>query len=112
MKSKEQSKMYYLNNKEKSLSTKMKYYKQCRDAWIKIIKEKHMDFCSHCGFSIFSALDFHHVDPKEKENCISRLMAQKPTLERIKELDKCVTLCANCHRIEHEKIRSIETTTR
>lgn len=57
--------------------------------------------CSHCN-SIFhpAVYDFHHVDPTTKEIGTGQLM--NATEERLnKELDKCILLCANCHRIEH-----------
>lgn len=44
--------------------------------------------------------DFHHLDPKEKEGTLGTLLHR--TFENcIVELDKCVLLCANCHRIRH-----------
>ncbi len=42
--------------------------------------------------------DFHHLDPKIKDSGIARIMGR--TWEKIvPELNKCVLLCANCHRI-------------
>ena len=59
--------------------------------------------CTHCG-GIFppAVYDFHHIDPNEKEVAISKIMSH--SWESIKiELNKCILLCANCHRIEHNK---------
>ena len=56
----------------------------------------------------FSALDFHHIDPTTKETTVHKLLnTGTPTPEKIvamrHEIDKCVVLCSNCHRIEHSK---------
>jgi len=42
---------------------------------------------------------FHHIDPTTKTDDPGHLMRQKPSKRLIKELDKCVLLCANCHAI-------------
>lgn len=44
--------------------------------------------------------DFHHLDPNLKDYSWNqlRLMSWKSI---IKELDKCVLLCSNCHKIRH-----------
>ena len=57
--------------------------------------------CNKCGGEFpHYVYDFHHVDPTEKEGKLSQM--RKTTWEKMKaELDKCVLLCANCHRIEH-----------
>jgi len=44
--------------------------------------------------------DFHHVDPTTKEHEPKNLHSSKWETLR-KELDKCVVLCANCHRLRH-----------
>ena len=58
--------------------------------------------CKECGFSGHPACyDFHHIDPNEKDFGIS---SKGYTLkwEKVKtELDKCILLCANCHRLKH-----------
>lgn len=60
--------------------------------------------CHHCSIvsEHRSIYDFHHIDKTEKEADPGSLMHY--SWKRIqKELDKCILLCANCHRIEHEK---------
>lgn len=60
--------------------------------------------CSRCGLVTehTCVYDFHHTDTVGKEADPGALMHY--AWSRIqKELDKCVLLCANCHRIEHEK---------
>jgi hypothetical protein len=51
-----------------------------------------------------NGLDFHHIDPAKKEFDLSQMRLSKMN-EKIKdELDKCLLLCANCHREVHEEI--------
>ena len=62
--------------------------------------------CTSCGLEYNgkngSVFDFHHLNPTEKENTPSKLM--RNSWESIeKEINKCVILCANCHRMEHSK---------
>lgn len=46
------------------------------------------------------ALDFHHVASELKEHEIAGM--KNRSFERLKpELDKCILLCANCHREFH-----------
>ena len=60
--------------------------------------------CEFCGYSkCKSALEFHHINPKEKVFTPSKNMNK--SWEKLKEeLDKCLLVCANCHREIHEKI--------
>ena len=58
--------------------------------------------CKICGFNHPSALDFHHIDPKEKFKTVSDLKWSGCSHETfITEIKKCDVLCSNCHRIEH-----------
>lgn len=58
--------------------------------------------CTRCGYSrCISALDFHHLDAGAKEFTISRLRFYTFSDKVKAELDKCIVLCANCHREEH-----------
>ncbi|AGM11398.1 HNH endonuclease [Halogranum tailed virus 1] len=59
--------------------------------------------CINCDEDVACALDLHHVD--NKEHNISKLRADDASYERIdKELEKCVVICANCHRKLHNGI--------
>ena len=64
--------------------------------------------CQNCGYDkCLGALEFHHLDPKEKDFSISQY-GHTRSWEKLKtELDKCTLLCANCHREIHEKIRLV-----
>lgn len=57
--------------------------------------------CHHCsGVFHRAAYDFHHKDPMQKDFVWNKL--QKRSWKAIQsELDRCLLLCANCHRIEH-----------
>lgn len=58
--------------------------------------------CKICGFNdYFGALEFHHLDPKEKDIGFSRMSRRFLTNDMIKELDKCILICSNCHRMVH-----------
>ena len=63
--------------------------------------------CQHCGIESDQPIyDLHHKDPSEKDASIAILFAKKHWKKDIlPEVKKCMLLCANCHRIEHERIR-------
>ncbi|AEW47723.1 putative HNH endonuclease 2 [Bacillus phage BCU4] len=54
--------------------------------------------CSICGYDRCRwALEFHHINPEDKEFGISD--GNTRSWDKVKvELDKCILLCANCHR--------------
>lgn len=61
--------------------------------------------CVHCGKEYDGTnsciFDFHHTDPSQKEFCPSTGSTWSKTQP---ELDKCVLLCTNCHRMEHDSL--------
>ena len=59
--------------------------------------------CNSCGYSkCIEALEFHHIDPLNKDFSIS---SANKSWDKIKiELGKCVMLCANCHRELHNSL--------
>ena len=67
--------------------------------------------CVKCGDKREYVLDFHHKDPNEKEFTIGRT-GTRMTMALQNEIDKCVVLCANCHRefhyLEKQKKISLE----
>jgi len=61
--------------------------------------------CFLCGYSKVRGLNFHHMDPAQKDfNACSPSYAW----ERIKaELDKCALLCCNCHAEVHGELERL-----
>ena len=57
--------------------------------------------CAKCGYCrCKEALEFHHLDPTQKD--FSSAGMKTRSIQRIQEeIDKCVVLCANCHREAH-----------
>jgi len=57
--------------------------------------------CCCCDYDRYlGALEFHHVDPTQKDFELSNIKCY--VLETIQqELDKCILLCSNCHREVH-----------
>lgn len=63
--------------------------------------------CKICGYNkCEQALDFHHINPKDKNFNIS---SNSYSFDKMKkEVDKCILLCANCHREIHAGIIKLE----
>lgn len=63
--------------------------------------------CVHClGVYPSPVYDLHHLDPSLKDFQFNNLANY--TWERIlEEADKCILLCANCHRIEHHVLKEV-----
>lgn len=60
--------------------------------------------CEICGYNkCEEALEFHHLNPNEKDFCISDRDIKLNWLKIKEELDKCQLVCANCHREIHSK---------
>jgi 5-methylcytosine-specific restriction endonuclease McrA len=58
--------------------------------------------CQVCGYDrCIEALEFHHLDPTQKDFGISK-KGYTRSWEKVKaEIAKCTLLCANCHREIH-----------
>ena len=85
------------SNKE-YIRTKQREDKRIRKLWA---IEYLGGACNSCG-QIYhpSVYEFHHKDPSTKDRDPSKMLSlSKEKLQQ--ELDKCVVLCANCHRMEH-----------
>ena len=61
--------------------------------------------CQICGYNrCIEALDFHHIDPKEKDFNVSE-SGETRGWDRIRnEIQKCLLLCSNCHREVHNGV--------
>lgn len=85
---------------------------QCKSCWnkrtgqaqkdrVKEIKIEYGGKCSKCGYDRYlGALDFHHLDPTQKEFTFSKNRSMNIDALR-KELDKCILVCRNCHAEIH-----------
>jgi hypothetical protein len=102
---------YIERNRAKRSAYSKLYSQKYRDAQFK--NKRKLEFClykggacSECGFAAtedtIAAFDFHHINPTEKEYTPSDMLMLKKS-KVFKELDKCVLLCSNCHRILHHR---------
>jgi len=71
-------------------------------------KRKYVEYkggkCQTCGYDkCIDALEFHHIDPTQKEFGIA--MTDRKLEYTLKELDKCILLCCRCHRELHAEQR-------
>ena len=101
---KKRSKEYNIKHKEESKKYSKEYNSKKKQEAVQYKGGK----CQLCGYDKYSgALEFHHIDPTQKDFAIGKnhsasFASLKP------ELDKCVLLCANCHREVHANLQNIE----
>ena len=98
--------------KKKAREDRKKYperFKARQNKWRNKLKEKMVDYkggkCQAWGYQkCLAALEFHHINPEEKEFQIGgrRGVGRGKWNDTVRaELDKCILLCANCHREAH-----------
>ena len=76
-----------------------------RGMFLAKIKEKYGGKCIRCGYDkCISALEFHHINPSEKDFGIGQYGSSKSFEKMKQEVDKCILLCCNCHRELHWKL--------
>jgi hypothetical protein len=60
--------------------------------------ELHGGKCSICGYNkSIRALHFHHIDPTKKQFGIAASGCCRAFDKILKEADKCLLVCSNCH---------------
>lgn len=86
------------------------FNKYCSIRWIqkKIEAIKYLGSkCNDCTITYpeypYVVFDFHHLDPEIKSFNWDKLKLQSQDTI-FKELDKCILLCSNCHRIKHHHL--------
>jgi hypothetical protein len=108
------TKEWKLENKEKLREYRRKWYANNKQAAKAAVKQRKEEIrlwfneykatlkCSYCSEKDPACLDFHHIDPAEKAINVPWAVDWGWSVERIKrEIDKCIVLCANCHRKNH-----------
>lgn len=105
-KNKEYQKKHYSKNKQ--------YYKDKSVARKIVLREKIDEiksklYCIECGENDLSCLDFHHINKDNKEIEISTALSRGWSFNKILlEMEKCIILCANCHRKLHHNEKLIK----
>lgn len=91
---------------KRKYSDRAEYLKSAVSQRRKLLKKKAVSYlgekCSLCGYdTCIDALEFHHIDPTQKDFGISYKGITR-SWEKIKdELDKCILVCLNCHKEIH-----------
>lgn len=96
---------WYHNNKGARREQIKKWQDKRREDW-KLYKSTLS--CKICNEKESCCLDFHHLDPTQKDKTLSSISHAwgKERLE--KELNKCIVLCSNCHRKVHAGLIQLE----
>lgn len=76
---------------------------QTRRNMKKALVERKGGACERCGYNkCMDALEFHHLDPNQKEIAIGDIAKSSSNWGKIQlEVDKCILVCANCHKEIH-----------
>jgi hypothetical protein len=90
---------YYLKHKKEVYARKINRRKRLKEEMVKVLGGG----CKFCGYNkCCGALDFHHIK-ENKDEGIASLIKNASKQKILKELEKCILLCANCHRELHTK---------
>lgn len=108
---------YASNCKQCQKGAKDSHYRRNKAAYIAKSRARRIEYnarwrefksglsCSECGQNHPATLDFHH--PDRKEHSVSDLLRGEVGWDKLMdEVEKCIVLCSNCHRILHYTGRS------
>jgi transcription elongation factor Elf1 len=99
---KEWNKKYYVLNRRKEMARVKKRKMELR-AWLDEYKKNLA--CEKCGENHIACLDFHHRDASQKDFSVGSIKEFGWGRERVlNEIEKCMVVCANCHRKLHAKV--------
>ncbi len=101
------------NNSEKGKESRRNISKKSHNnrrlVWLEFFEREYRDYCIRCGYNTcFAALSFHHIDPKEKKDNIGCLLHYNLNADLVKEINKTITLCNNCHAEFHAGVWKLE----
>ena len=96
----EYGQQYYIANKARVLK-RNKARSRAILEWLNAYKTDRG--CKECGYNSHAcALDFHHLNEEEKLFALNEAQRKRYGFAKIqREAEKCIILCANCHRVHH-----------
>lgn len=106
-------------DKQKQLESQRRHYSRNKSGRLLLNKARFKELteltnsikskgCILCPEKDICCLDFHHVNPEEKDLSICRAKQNGWSNERmLREIRKCVVLCSNCHRKLEDKKRRL-----
>lgn len=98
--------LVYVNKNRIALYERNTIYK--RDLFARVDTWKEQQGCKYCPETTPCCLELHHLDPTKKENHPSLM---RTSWDRyMKEAEKCVVVCSNCHKKIHKGIVLTERT--
>jgi len=98
---KERMRQYYQENRQEHIASAISRKLATVEANSRLYQEiKSRSKCSLCPEADPACLDFHHVQDKDKQIADGIRCGWKWS-RVVKEMEKCVILCANCHRKLH-----------
>jgi hypothetical protein len=100
---KEQDAALY-KKKKSGIIARNKRYSDKTGKWF--IEYKQTLICEICGEDRYWVLEFHHTNPSQKDFNLGDVKGHGYSIERVKqELNKCICVCASCHRNIHYQQR-------
>lgn len=102
--------IYIMAKDKRKYTDRAKYLKKAVDKRRKKVRLMSIKYkgsrCAVCGYNkCLKALEFHHLNSKDFG--ISEKGYTRSWKKVKKELDKCILLCANCHREVHKGITQL-----
>lgn len=104
-KRKKYQKKYYEAHKEKVKENSRRAREKFHKKWTEF---KASLSCTKCGESHPAALDFHHIVRSKTNKKVFKLVHNHNWTDLMLEIDKCVVLCANCHRKHHAEEKKLK----
>ncbi|PLX21278.1 hypothetical protein C0584_03065 [Candidatus Parcubacteria bacterium] len=97
---------------KRTYASRAEYLKAAVAKRRKAIRQKAVELkggkCEICGYNrCIQALEFHHLDSKSKDFGISAKGYTRSWKKVKEEIEKCIMLCADCHREVHEGITQL-----
>lgn len=101
---KRDGKAHYQRNQEQQIAKQLVRNEQHRKDYVAL---KQTLKCCYCPETFYACLEFHHVDAKQKDFNPSDLHSYTANA-LVRELNKCVCVCANCHRKIHKGLIKVQ----